>query len=661
MINIHDTLRKPIILGVQGENDTHEIQIDYSDWVSEIGAGEPKIAVQRPGEEVAYYTEIDYEDGVITWKPSATDTAIDGLGFCQVVYVVGEAIAKTVTFRTVVFPSIGNGNPGGPYDDILDTLEGLIEDAEQAASSVIDMTVDSEMLGPGEEATVEKQIDAETGIVNLHFGLPTGPQGPKGDAGEAGPQGETGPRGETGPQGPQGEPAEMDPTLTVSDAAADAAATGDEIDYAATSAQAGTYRKRCLGRNLVWHDGGINGQGQPTGNAYSKYSDFVEFDSADLVVIDTAGASYRIIFVAYDKSTDAYAGQYYKNGIQHEKKVTIDPQYKYKLVLYDTTTTARPTGQTLTIYNYVDRMITRIKDNAERYVKNSNHVSRRPLVTIVDDDGSVEFYNRCFDASGNYLLNAPICTAYEGVNLGRADFMSLDQLKTVDAAGCEIMGHGAVALAPASTDVDPITIEEAEADVIANLRPLLDAGFDPVGYCYPYGSCNVAVREMIAKYYSYAMTGVRHLPAGMTDRLYNGDCIPHYAINRAPLLDSDNRLRSWSSLSGIVTDAVNNNGWLVLYLHFWRDTDVTATASALNSLFAQIESAGAEIVTATEGFEVFRNAWQAGDYLGPWNQFGDWASLGLEYEDHTAADAGSAVSMTGETDLLIPSADTQAY
>lgn len=53
-----------------------------------------------------------------------------------------------------------------------------------------------------------------------------GPQGAQGEKGDTGPQGPQGPRGEQGPKGETGPAVALDPTLTLSGAAADAAAVG---------------------------------------------------------------------------------------------------------------------------------------------------------------------------------------------------------------------------------------------------------------------------------------------------------------------------------------------------------------------------------------------------------------------------------------------------
>ena len=92
-------------------------------------------------------------------------------------------------------------------DALIETLNEGVEEAEDAAEAIQNMGVEAETLPEGSEASVEKEVDPETGVVTLTFGIPTGatgPQGPQGQKGDKGDKGDTGATGATGPQGPQG-------------------------------------------------------------------------------------------------------------------------------------------------------------------------------------------------------------------------------------------------------------------------------------------------------------------------------------------------------------------------------------------------------------------------------------------------------------------------
>lgn len=63
------------------------------------------------------------------------------------------------------------------------------EQAQEAKSGIEDLTVSSQTLAAGSSASVEKTIDAQTGIVNLDFGIPQGIQGIPGQDGVDGERG----------------------------------------------------------------------------------------------------------------------------------------------------------------------------------------------------------------------------------------------------------------------------------------------------------------------------------------------------------------------------------------------------------------------------------------------------------------------------------------
>ena len=231
MISVNDRIREPIEIGVQGENKAREIKFDYSAWAEAYGDGSVMVTVDRAG---AAYEAANYEaaDGICTWIPDSTDTAVDGFGMVELSYIADDVVAKTVVFKTITLPGIGEGEAPEPYENILERIheevvaaeeavddvqesaaraEAAAEYAEEAAGSAIkvkNMTVSSETLPAGSEATVTK-TETETAF-NLEFGLPAGPKGDKGDKGDFGPEGPIGPQGEKGdtgdegPQGPQG-------------------------------------------------------------------------------------------------------------------------------------------------------------------------------------------------------------------------------------------------------------------------------------------------------------------------------------------------------------------------------------------------------------------------------------------------------------------------
>ena len=183
MISINDK-NELIYLGVQGETEARIVEFDFEDWIQQYGSGTLELVAQRNGEQTAYPIELAFYDNIAVWTVSDIDNARAGFGRCQLRYKVNDVIVKTAIFKTMTDVALGNTDePGDPYQDIIDTLEELVDEAETAAESILDLSVDAETLASGSDASVEKQTDPETGEINLHFGIPTGPRGSKGDTG----------------------------------------------------------------------------------------------------------------------------------------------------------------------------------------------------------------------------------------------------------------------------------------------------------------------------------------------------------------------------------------------------------------------------------------------------------------------------------------------
>lgn len=124
-------------------------------------------------------------------------------------------------------------DPAGPSPSWSAQVQAAAAEALSIAQNVADLSVASDTLAPGSEATVEKEV-APDGAITLSFGIP------RGDRGEQGPQGVPGERGETGDTGPQGVPGTpgqdgVSPTATVTQTATGATITVTDADGTTTA------------------------------------------------------------------------------------------------------------------------------------------------------------------------------------------------------------------------------------------------------------------------------------------------------------------------------------------------------------------------------------------------------------------------------------------
>lgn len=133
--------RKPIFIGVQEENESNFIQFDITPWVEKHGAGVATANAKAPNSTEPYPVIVQRDGNIVTWKPKTADVAIEGVGAFQLIYTVGEVVARTQIWTTNIGPSlIGSGDPPDPISDYIDEMREIAaetlqhaQDAEQSA------------------------------------------------------------------------------------------------------------------------------------------------------------------------------------------------------------------------------------------------------------------------------------------------------------------------------------------------------------------------------------------------------------------------------------------------------------------------------------------------------------------------------------------------
>lgn len=258
--------RKPIPIGVQGENDARTVVFDIHKWIEDYGNGSALLVHQRPGDAEPYPVTTAQKAGTVEWTVQQADIIAGAPGRAQLSYQVGENIvARSPIYLTIAADEITNTTLAD-YDpaeswlnailgavqeagDITDEVQAAKNAAAQAAASAekaeeysgkppvitddIWYTWDAdagEYKSTGEPSRGPAGPQGEKGDIGAAagFGVPTitvddttgtpsatveasGPDTAKvftfafsGLKGETGPQGEQGPQGTTGERGPQG-------------------------------------------------------------------------------------------------------------------------------------------------------------------------------------------------------------------------------------------------------------------------------------------------------------------------------------------------------------------------------------------------------------------------------------------------------------------------
>ena len=258
--------RKPIPIGVQGENDARTVVFDIHKWIEDYGNGSALLVHQRPGDAEPYPVTTAQKAGTVEWTVQQADIIAGAPGRAQLSYQVGENIvARSPIYMTVAADEITNTTLADydPAESWLNAILGAVQEAgditddvQAAKNAAAQAAASAEKAEEysGKPPVITDDIwytwDADAGeykSTGEPSRGPAGPQGEKGDTGEAagfgvpvitvddttgtpsatveasgpdtakvftfafsglkgetGPRGEQGPQGETGTQGPQG-------------------------------------------------------------------------------------------------------------------------------------------------------------------------------------------------------------------------------------------------------------------------------------------------------------------------------------------------------------------------------------------------------------------------------------------------------------------------
>ena len=258
--------RKPIPIGVQGENDARTVVFDIHRWIEDYGNGSALLVHQRPGDAEPYPVTTAQKAGTVEWSVQQADIIAGAPGRAQLSYQVGENIvARSPIYLTIAADEITNTTLADydPAESWLNAILGAVQqagditdDVQAAKNAAAQAAASAEKAEEysGKPPVITDDIwytwDADAGeykSTGEPSRGPAGPQGEKGDTGEAagfgvpvitvddttgapsatveasgpdtakvftfafsglkgetGPRGEQGPQGETGTQGPQG-------------------------------------------------------------------------------------------------------------------------------------------------------------------------------------------------------------------------------------------------------------------------------------------------------------------------------------------------------------------------------------------------------------------------------------------------------------------------
>lgn len=133
-----------IIIGRKGETEATQIVFDISTLIETYGNGTCQLMAKLPG-GTAYPVAVAQDGTSVIWTVSNADTSVKGSGECELFYYVGEALAKSIVWNTVIARDIGTeGDPPNPYSGWVEQVTEQVE----ALSDKVDGFNDYEISNP---------------------------------------------------------------------------------------------------------------------------------------------------------------------------------------------------------------------------------------------------------------------------------------------------------------------------------------------------------------------------------------------------------------------------------------------------------------------------------------------------------------------------------
>jgi len=158
-----------IPLGIRGENRATEVQFNISSWITTYGEGVAQLIAQRQSDASPYPVTTTQDGGTVSWVVTGADTAEAGVGSCELLYFVGETLAKSMTWSTKVKDSLDPADTDPP-----EPQQSWVEEVLAAADAVEQATTHQPGIGAGgtwEVWNAETAAYVDTGV------YATGPTG----------------------------------------------------------------------------------------------------------------------------------------------------------------------------------------------------------------------------------------------------------------------------------------------------------------------------------------------------------------------------------------------------------------------------------------------------------------------------------------------------
>lgn len=150
-----------LALGRKGETLARQVVFDLRAWRAAYGDGAVSLCAKRAGDAEPYPCGVTQDEDTAVWVLRAADVDKPGWGDVQLSYYVGDTLAKSQTWRTLVVPSLcACGDPGEVQQGWLDQAGKDAAAAQQGAKDAQEAQQAAEDAAKAAESSAEAAADA---------------------------------------------------------------------------------------------------------------------------------------------------------------------------------------------------------------------------------------------------------------------------------------------------------------------------------------------------------------------------------------------------------------------------------------------------------------------------------------------------------------------
>ena len=229
----------------------------------------------------------------------------------------------------------------------------------------------------------------------------------------------------------------------------------------------------------------------------------------------------------------------------------------------------------------------------------------RPLISFTDDDGKAGVYTKWKPILEEKGIPLNICVITGSIG---GSYLTWEQIRDLqDNYGCEILSHTVSHTNIGFHEINKTWIEELRQSKLT----LMEQGLNVRGFAYPNGGMYGTKEGLVdGTANGYWMTGLFYDYGIITDGLQNTHPLKNGNMGMSRVGIGCYEAVGYETLDGMkakVDECFANNTWLIFMTHVDDAGHNEEDTQNLRDLIDYIKTKNIDIVTLSEGFEIFGN------------------------------------------------------